>query len=101
MPIYDYKCCECNFTFSEFQLIDEEPIEKCPKCSGKVKKMIQKVHADIIYTNGREIYEKEIRPEVDRIVSKAKNGDLETISDLFGEDAANYHEDHIKGTDKD
>ncbi len=40
MPTYDYECAKCGFTFEEFQSISEEPIKKCPKCKGKVQRLI-------------------------------------------------------------
>jgi putative FmdB family regulatory protein len=40
MPTYDYKCTECGYTFEMFQLMSAEPIKECPKCKGKVKRLI-------------------------------------------------------------
>ncbi len=40
MPFYEYQCLECGHVFEEFQKITDPPIEKCPKCGGKVKKLI-------------------------------------------------------------
>jgi putative FmdB family regulatory protein len=40
VPIYEYKCEECEYEFEEFQSIKEPPVESCPKCKGKVKKVI-------------------------------------------------------------
>ena len=40
MPTYDYKCLECNVQFEKFQGINTPPLEECPKCSGKVKRLI-------------------------------------------------------------
>ena len=40
MPTYGYKCNNCNHTFEVFQKITDEPIRECPKCKGKVRKML-------------------------------------------------------------
>lgn len=40
MPTYDYKCLECSHTFEVFQSMKERPLEKCPKCGGKIKRLI-------------------------------------------------------------
>jgi putative FmdB family regulatory protein len=40
MPNYDYKCNECAHTFEVFQKMSDAPLKKCPKCSGKVKRLI-------------------------------------------------------------
>ncbi len=40
MPTYDYECSECKHRFEMFQSMKDEPIKKCIKCGGKVKKVI-------------------------------------------------------------
>jgi putative FmdB family regulatory protein len=40
MPTYDYKCTECNYTFEQFQKMSDDPLEDCPNCEGKVKRLI-------------------------------------------------------------
>ena len=40
MPTYEYKCDSCGYDFEEFQSIKEEPLSKCPKCGGKVQRLI-------------------------------------------------------------
>ena len=40
MPTYVYKCLTCNVQFEHFQGITTPPIEKCPECGGKVKRLI-------------------------------------------------------------
>ena len=39
MPIYEYKCAECG-VFEATQRITEDPLEECPTCRGKVRKLI-------------------------------------------------------------
>ena len=39
MPIYEYKCPECG-VFELTQRITEDPLEECPTCQGKVRKLI-------------------------------------------------------------
>ncbi|MEN8154004.1 MAG: FmdB family zinc ribbon protein [Acidobacteriota bacterium] len=40
MPIYEYKCRECNEIIEVLQKINSEPLEYCTKCNGKVEKLI-------------------------------------------------------------
>lgn len=40
MPTYDYKCLGCETQFEKFQSITAPPIEECPECGGKVKRLI-------------------------------------------------------------
>jgi putative FmdB family regulatory protein len=39
MPNYDYECKKCG-VFEVFQPMTAEPLAKCPKCKGKVKRLI-------------------------------------------------------------
>lgn len=40
MPTYDYKCRDCNYKFELFQPMSAEPLKHCPKCNGRVKRLI-------------------------------------------------------------
>ncbi len=40
MPTYDYKCLSCSNKFEVFQSMNSKLLEKCPKCGGKVKRLI-------------------------------------------------------------
>ncbi len=40
MPTYEYHCTECGFNFEEFQSMAAEPLHVCPKCGGKVRRLI-------------------------------------------------------------
>ena len=42
MPTYDYECAHCRRTFEVFQKITDKHLNKCPKCKGKVKRLIGK-----------------------------------------------------------
>jgi putative FmdB family regulatory protein len=40
MPTYEYKCTQCGYLFELFQTMTAEPVKYCPKCNGKVKRLI-------------------------------------------------------------
>ena len=40
MPTYDYKCLNCGHSFELFQSMSAEPVTKCYKCNGKLKRLI-------------------------------------------------------------
>ena len=40
MPTYEYRCRRCKYQFEAFQSILSEPIEICPRCKGKVDRLI-------------------------------------------------------------
>ncbi|MDD4353796.1 MAG: zinc ribbon domain-containing protein [Candidatus Nanoarchaeia archaeon] len=42
MPTYEYKCEECNYRFEKVQGMTDTPIKICPKCKGKVNRVIGK-----------------------------------------------------------
>lgn len=40
MPIYEYKCNQCNERHEIIQGINDDPLTHCPKCAGEMKKLI-------------------------------------------------------------
>jgi putative FmdB family regulatory protein len=40
MPTYEYECTHCGHTFEAFQKITDKPLQDCPKCKKKVKRLI-------------------------------------------------------------
>jgi putative FmdB family regulatory protein len=42
MPLYEYKCKECDKTFEVLQRMNAEPISECLYCSGGVEKLISR-----------------------------------------------------------
>ena len=40
MPTYEYECQKCGHKFEQSQRITDEPLKRCPKCKGKVKRLL-------------------------------------------------------------
>lgn len=40
MPTYEYECLKCKYKFEKFQNMTEEPLKVCPKCGGKLHRLI-------------------------------------------------------------
>ena len=40
MPIYEYRCHKCGKTTEITQKFSDQPLSRCPICSGKVSKII-------------------------------------------------------------
>jgi putative FmdB family regulatory protein len=40
MPTYEYECRRCGHLFEEFQSITAPPRSRCPRCRGKVERLI-------------------------------------------------------------
>lgn len=40
MPTYEYECPSCKHQFEVSQPMTAQPVNKCPKCGNKVKRLI-------------------------------------------------------------
>lgn len=40
MPIYEYRCGKCGYTFEVMQKVNDPPMTTCTKCSGPTNKVI-------------------------------------------------------------
>jgi putative FmdB family regulatory protein len=40
MPIYDYRCDHCGHAFSQVQSFSDPPVEKCPNCGKRPRRLI-------------------------------------------------------------
>ena len=40
MPTYEYECQKCHHRFELFQSIKDAPKRTCPKCRGRVKRLL-------------------------------------------------------------
>ena len=43
MPTYGYRCGSCGHQFEIVQRISDEPLATCPKCQGKLSKVLYPV----------------------------------------------------------
>ena len=42
MPIYEYRCHDCNHEFERMQKFSDPPVAACPACEGSVQKLISR-----------------------------------------------------------
>ena len=40
MPTYEYECTSCKHRFETFQSMMDDPLEECPECGKKIKRLI-------------------------------------------------------------
>ena len=40
LPIYEYQCTNCGRTVEAMQKITDEPLQQCPSCKGKLRRLI-------------------------------------------------------------
>jgi putative FmdB family regulatory protein len=43
MPVYEYACTSCGERTEAKQRFDEAPLEECPKCGGRLRKLYSPV----------------------------------------------------------
>ncbi len=61
MPTYEYQCTKCKHEFEKFQSIKDKPLQRCPQCRGKIKRLIG-TGAGIIF-KGSGFYSTDYRSE--------------------------------------
>ena len=42
MPIYEYRCLDCDHEFERMQKFSDPPADSCPSCTGAVQKLISR-----------------------------------------------------------
>mgnify|MGYP000891476281 FL=1 len=43
MPIYTYRCKECDNEFEVRQRMTDDPLTECPVCSGEIRRVVNSV----------------------------------------------------------
>jgi putative FmdB family regulatory protein len=43
MPVYVYKCNDCDYLFEARQHMTDEPLTNCPQCDGELRRVINSV----------------------------------------------------------
>ncbi len=78
MPTYEYECMACGHRFEEFQSITADPIEKCPECKKKVKRLIG--NGSGIIFKGSGFYQTDYRSKEYRDKAKAESTSSDSSS---------------------
>ena len=76
MPTYEYECCNCPNRFEVFQKMTEEHLKHCPKCKGRVRRLIG-TGSGVIY-KGSGFYTTEYRSESYKKREKEDQGTTKT-----------------------
>jgi putative FmdB family regulatory protein len=77
MPIYQYRCLNCNLEFELKQSFNDKPIADCPSCHGIARRLFSPV--PIIF-NGPGFYVTDSREEKERRASPERLGKKEKDS---------------------
>ena len=73
MPTYEYECQKCQHRFDLFQSIKAAPLKTCPKCKGKVQRLIGG-GSGIIF-KGSGFYENDYKKKRSSADTKKDSGD--------------------------
>ena len=66
MPTYEYECQKCKKHFDAFQSITAPHLKTCPKCNGKVKRLISSGAGIIFKGSGFYATDYKMKPERDK-----------------------------------
>lgn len=73
MPTYEYECRQCGHRFEKFQSMKDEPLKKCEKCGGDVRRLIG-TGAGILF-KGSGFYQTDYRSKSYKDKAKSEGGD--------------------------
>ena len=76
MPTYDYECSQCGDRFELFQKMTDNPLQECPKCKGKIQRLVG-TGAGVIY-KGAGFYTTEYRSDSYKKGEKAEKCPADT-----------------------
>jgi len=82
MPMYQYKCNDCETIFERHQRMIEPPIRDCPECQGSVRRLINNVG---IVFKGSGFYVTDNRNGNGRVKPANGAGTTDTKNETTGE----------------
>jgi len=92
MPTYDYKCTECGYSFEYFQSMSDEPLKICPKCKGKVRRLIGNGLGVIFKGSGFYVTDNKKEKSTPYSVGKKSGGEKKPTSEKKPESKADKKE---------
>ena len=86
MPTYDYICNKCDHTFEYFQAMSDTPLENCPECKSKVRRLVSGGSGLIFKGSGFYLtdYVKKDSSENQKLLLIKKNKERYIEKELFG-----------------
>lgn len=73
MPTYEYECEKCGHRFELFQSMKDPPKKRCPKCKGKLRRLLG-TGAGMIF-KGSGFYTTDYRSDSYKSQKKNESGD--------------------------
>jgi putative FmdB family regulatory protein len=78
MPTYQYRCPECKYEFEEFQSITDDPVQTCPRCGKKPRRIITGGAGFLLKGSG--FYSTDYRSESYKAAARRDTGELPPVS---------------------
>ncbi len=78
MPTYQYRCPECAYEFEEFQSINDDPLQSCPRCGKKPRRVITGGAGFLLKGSG--FYSTDYRSDSYKAAAKRDNDGSSSVS---------------------
>ena len=99
MPTYEYLCEGCGHHLEEFQLMNEDPLTKCPECGKKKLQRVISGGAAIIF-KGSGFYETDYRSDSYQAGAKADKDATSSTKETNGTESGSSGESESKTSGK-
>jgi putative FmdB family regulatory protein len=93
MPTYQYRCINCKNEFEVFQKISDSPLQVCPKCKGRIQRIISGGAGFLLKGSG--FYTTDYRP--DSYKKAAEKEKIDTSPVIKKESAGDKKKELTKG----
>ena len=94
MPIYEYKCQNCEHYFEVLQRISEEPLSTCPECKKNALKKL--VSAPNFRLKGQGWYETDFKKDNQKNLARNKEEKQSSQDKKSDEKTSKKHADKKK-----
>ena len=90
MPIYEYACTSCGERTEARQSFDDPPLEECPVCGGKLRKLYSRVG---IVFKGSGFYSTDAKKKGDTATKTTKSDTSKKPDDKKSETSTSSNKD--------
>ncbi len=70
MPTYEYECTKCGHGFEEFASFSDPPRARCPRCRGKVRRLISAGAGIVFKGSGWYVTDSRAKPSAAKSADK-------------------------------
>lgn len=85
MPLYNYKCPDCEYIIEKFQYKPSDVIEIiCERCGSQCEKQLPFAYSRV-WLDAKSMYDNKIAPDAKRIMDNMANGKDGDFIDIYGD----------------